>query len=484
LSDDVATSFHWNIIKSDWISSEPYVRLDASFYAKDIVEARILLDKIRKKGAINLTTLNDQTIIDKIFWPTRFKRKYTMEKNGKPFLTPKEVFQFLIKPSKFIIDPPEDLAIKEKWILVTRSGSIGRSLIANTILSNYVISDDLIRIILNDEKYLGYIYAFLNTWIGQAFLTKTPYGETVKHIEPEHVASIPLPLLPESDLKEVNEKILEAHRLREEAQKLLLKAEEMLYKKLELPQLHDDAIDYFGGENGKLTKVFTLTSNEFFTSQIRLNAYSYLPISRYVRKILTEKKSSIDLKKLGEPEVAKKIFTPPRFKRIYVGNEKEGIPLLQGSHIPMLKYFDVKLLWNKIEDLNEYIIKRNWILITCSGTVGRVFLVSKFCEGWAATNHMTRIIPSEKINAGYLTIFLQSLYGFSQLQTLIYGGVVEELGEAGELLSEILVPIPSDSTRNEIGNLVLEAYEKKDQANIIENEATKTLEEKLAEAAK
>ncbi|MBS7635813.1 restriction endonuclease subunit S [Candidatus Bathyarchaeota archaeon] len=480
---DSITPFHWNVIKSEWICSEPSQRLDANFYAKDIVEARILLNRMKEKG-VKLKTLNDPSFVSQIFWPARFKRKYAADENGRPFLTPKEIFQFLIKPSKFIVDPPENLLIKEKWILVTRSGSIGRCLIANTILSNYVVSDDLIRIILNDEKYLGYIYAFLNTWIGQAFLTKTPYGETVKHIEPEHIANIPLPLLSESDLKEINEKILEAYKLREEAQKLLLEAEKIFRKELELPLLHDNSIDYFGGENGKLIKAFTLNSDEFFTSQIRLNAYSYMPISRYTRKTLNERKGKYNLKKLGDPEVSRKVFTPPRFKRIYVKNEKEGIPLLQGSHIPMLKYFDIKLIWNKMENLNEYIIKRNWILVTCSGTIGRVFLVSKLCEGWAATNHMTRIIPSEKINAGYLTIFLQSPYGLSQLQTLIYGGVVEELGEAGELLSEILVPIPSDTAQEKIGNLVIEAYEKKDQANMLENKAVKALEEKLVEAAK
>jgi type I restriction enzyme S subunit len=402
---------------------------------------------------------------------------------------PDDVFMFPLKPRKWVRKETQDI---ENWwvqpftILVTQSGAAGRCLIVNKHFKDKIVSPNMIRVVFNNrgKEIIGFIYAFLNSSIGQTFLLKQQYGITVKHIEPKHVEEMPLPLLPNSDIKEIDQKILEAHRLREEAQEMLLRAEEMLYKELELPRLYDDDIDYFGEENGKLTKVFTLISNEFFTSQIRLNAYSYLPISRFVRKILTEKKSGIDLKKLGDLEVAKKIFTPPRFKRIYVRNEKEGIPLLQGSHITMLKYFDIKYLWNKIKNLNEYLIKRNWILITCSGTVGRVFLVSKFCEGWAATNHMTRIIPSEKINPGYLTIFLQSLYGFSQLQTMIYGGVVEEIGEAGELLKEILVPIPSDSTQNKIGSLVIEAYEKKDQANMIENGAIKALEEKLAEAAK
>jgi len=157
---------------------------------------------------------------------------------------------------------------------------------------------------------------------------------------------------------------------------------------------------------------------------------------------------------------------------------------LQGSHIPMLKYFDLKYISKRTENLDKYIIKEGWILVTCSGTVGRVFLATKFCDGWAATNHMTRIIPSDEVNAGYLTIFLQSSYALSQLEASIYGGVVEEIGEAGELIGEILVPVPSQSIQEKIGRIVVEAYEKKDEANVLEMETIKKLEAELEELAK
>jgi type I restriction enzyme S subunit len=456
-------------------------RLDASFYAQDVISARVLLDKLKRKG-IPLESLGN--LSSSIFHRTRFKRKYVAAREGYPFLTPTDIFMFSFKPRKYVIDPPEGLQVDRNWILITCSGTVGRCIISNKLFLKCILSHDIIRLVPNCNDILGYIYAYLNTWMGQAFLSKDRYGATIKHIEPGHVANISLPLLPEYYVKEINEKILNAHRLREEAQELLVEAEKTFYEELELPPLDDDVVEYLNGKECKLIKAFTLASNELLTARIRLNAYSYLPICRYARKILAESKGKFDLKKLGDSKVSKKVFTPPRFKRIYVKNENNGIPLLQGSHIPLLKYFDIKLIWNKMENLKEYLIKRNWILVTCSGTVGKVFLVSKFCEGWAATNHMTRILPYEKVNAGYLTIFLQSLYGFSQLQTLIYGGVVEELGEAGELLGEILVPIPSDSTQEKIGNLVIEAYEKKDQANMLENEAVKALEEKLMEAAK
>lgn len=477
--------FRSAICSSKLIFQDSEFRLNASSFPPEWVKAKRILEKLEEKFSVEKLS----TFAESIFVGARVKRLFVGEKEGIPYLMPDDVFTFPLKVRKWVRKETQDI---EKWwvkpftILVTQSGAAGRSLIVNKHFKDKLVSPNMIRVVPNSEgeNIVGFIYAYLNSSIGQTLLLKQQYGITVKHIEPQHLAEIPIPLLPESDINEIDKKMLEAHKLREEAQELLLEAEKMFYKELELPLLDDNAIDYFGEDNGKLIKAFTLTSNEFFTTQIRLNAYSYLPISRFARKILNRNKGKFDLKKLGDPEVSRKVFTPPRFKRIYVKNEKDGIPLLQGSHIAMLKYFDIKSIWSKMENLKEYIIKRNWVLVTCSGTIGRVFLVSKLCDGWSATNHITRIIPSEKINAGYLTIFLQTQYGLSQLQTLVYGGVVEELGEAGELLSEILVPIPSNSTQEKIGNLVIDAYEKKDQANIIENEAVKALQEKLVEAAR
>jgi type I restriction enzyme S subunit len=475
--------FYWNAIKSEWVFSDTSTRLDASFYSRDVGKARILLDKIKKKG-IKITTISDFSFTSQIFWPERFKRKYVKEGKGKPFLMPKEVFQFLPQPRKFIVDFSNNLLVKEGWILITRSGSIGRCLLTNKILSlNFVLSDDLIRIIPSNEKEVGYIYTFLNTWIGQAFLTKTQYGETVKHIEPEHIGNIPLPLLPESDIEEIDKKTLEAHKLREEAQELLFKAEKLLHEELDLPIMTEENVNYLGSEKEKSAKAYTVKSQKIFVKNLRLNAISYFPTCLLAESLLEKKEGEGKFKLKKLKEISQKIFTPARFKRIYV-KPSEGIPLLQGSHIPMVRYFDLKYISRITENLDSYIIRKDWILVTCSGTVGRVFLTTKFCDGWAATNHMTRIIPSDEVNAGYLTIFLQSSYALSQLEALIYGGVVEEIGEAGELVGEILVPVPSQPIQEKIGRMVVEAYEKKDQANILENQAIKLLEAKLEELAR
>jgi type I restriction enzyme S subunit len=479
----VTTPFHWNTIKSEWIFSETSQRLDASFYAKDIVEARILLDKIGKKGIIKMTTLNDPSFTSRIFWPTRFKRKYTMEKEGRPFLMPKEVFQFFVKSRKFILNPPENLQIKEKWILVTRSGSIGRCLITDKVLLNYVISDDLIRIILKDEKYLGYIYAFLNTWMGQAFLTKTPYGETVKHIESEHIANIPLPLLPESDIKRINEKILEAHKLREEARELLITAQTLLLQQLQLSPLEENDIEFLKYKAAGLIKAFETNASEL---DYRLDASYHVPVLKLIRKNLQEgqRKGLYIIKRLGDGLA--KIFDLPTYKRTYVKSDN-GYPVLSGSHLNQMKLYDLKYIhpicfYHKGKKiLDKYKVKKGWILTTERGTTGVSALVTEYWDGWLASHNILRVVP-ENINAGFLLSYLLTAYGQYQLRSKELGAVVEVLDPRD--MENLLVPVPVEKTQQEIGNLVIEAYEKKDQANILENETIKTLEEKLMEVAK
>jgi type I restriction enzyme S subunit len=464
--------FQWNTVRSSKTYEEDK-RLDASFYSYDIVKARILIEELKRVG-IGVKRLGDDFLSAKIFWPGRFKRKYVSRKEGKPFLMPSEVFMFLPRARKFITDFPKEVLIEKEWILITRSGTIGRCIISNELLSKFVVSDDLIRIIPSDKNLVGYVYAYLNTWVGQTFLKKTKYGVTVKHIEPQHVESIPIPIIPQIE-KEVNEKILKAHKLLEEAQELLLKAVGTIYAELGLPQIDEGEIEYFGGKRGKSAKVFITKFSEL---SLRLDASFHKPILSLLRKILREKENNGKYK-LQELGSISEILTPPRFKRFYVKDHSKGIPLLQGAHIPMIKPLDIKYLWKDMKNINAYVLNKNWILVTCSGTLGRVGLVRDYWAGWAATNHITRII-SKDINPGYLTAYLQSAYGQYQLESLSYGGVVEEIGEAGELIKNILIPVPTNNELEEkIGNLVMQAYDKKDQANRIEEEAIRLLEDNL-----
>jgi len=460
-------------VESKWVM-EGEKRLDAKFYAEDVIASRILMGKLEERG-LGIGYVED--LSEDIFHRTRFRRNYVDIRLGLPFLTPTDLFMFPIKSRKAVVNPPEGLKVSPKWILITCSGTVGKVIIANKPMSKCILSHDVIRIIPKDENNLGYLYAYLNTWMGQAFLTKDSYGSTVKHIEPHHVASIPIPRIPELE-KEVNQRILEAHKLREEAQELLLKTEEMIYSELGLPEIDEEDVEYFGGEVGKLIKCFEIKASEL---NLRFDASYHLPLSHLAIKNLIASKSG-KTKRLGS--VAKS-FVPPRFKRAYVKDPSDGVPLLQGMHILQIKPQDIKYIWNNMKNLELYIIRKDWILVTCSGTIGRLSLVRDYWGEWAATNHLLRIVPDgNEIHPGYLTAFLLSIYGQMQFQRLIYGGVVDEIGEAGELFNDILIlKSKNKDIENKIGNLVFKAYDKRDKANQIEDEAIELLENRLKEIA-
>ncbi len=178
------------------------------------------------------------------------------------------------------------------------------------------------------------------------------------------------------------------------------------------------------------------------------------------------------------------IFIPPRFKRIYVDKEY-GVPFLQGSHLPQMKLYDLQYLSDEanIQQIAQCRIRHGWVLVTRSGTVGRIAVVTKALDAWTASEHLLRIVPDEKkSHPGYLAAFLTTPYGQHQLTAKIYGGVVDELTEADT--ADVRVPDAPLDIQKAIGKKVVMAYEKKDEANAVEDAAIQRLEHLLEERAK
>ncbi|RLG43806.1 MAG: hypothetical protein DRN92_08890 [Thermoproteota archaeon] len=469
--------FNWVTLRSKWIFQDQEIRLNASSYSFESIKARELVESFGKYRLVKSV----RDFSKKIFVGARVKRLFTSPKEGIPYLMPIDLFMFNLRPRKWVREGTEDL---ENWwvdpftILITQSGTPGRCLLVNRLFKDKVVSPNVIRVVPNEKgvKAIGYLYAYLNTWIGQAFLTKDQYGATVKHIEPHHVADTPIPQIPDLE-EEINRKILEAYRLREQAQESLSRAEEMIYSELGLPKINEDDVEYFGGEIGRAVKAFGVKASEI---DYRLDASYHMPILKKIRRCLSSTKYQST--KLGE--VIDKIFIPTRFKRPYVSNPDNGIPFLQGAHIPMIKPMDVKYIWKGMKNLQDILLKRHWVLMTRSGTVGRVGFVSEFSDGWAASEHILRISVKPDFNPGYIVAFLSSLYGEYQIKGKVYGAVVDEIAEQDtSLIEDIDIVLPYKDVQERIGSLVIEAYNKKDEANQIEEEAIKQLEETLMKIA-
>jgi len=304
--------FKWSIVRSDLLNEDVERRINASSYSIESLQALQKLEKLKRK-AIKIVSVYE--LCNNIFYPSRFKRTYA--KNGTLFLSSKDILNFILT-GKRVKNLDKNYLIQSNWILVTRSGSVGRIILANKNFENVGISEHVIRVIPRENTPVGYLYAYLSSNFGQSLLTRKIFGGVVKEIEPFHISNMPIPLLPKSDIEEINKKILEAHKLREEAQELLLKAEKSLHEELGLPVITEENVNYLGTGKEKPAKAYTVKSQQIFIKDLRLNAFSHSPLCLLAESLLKkkEKEKKFELKKLKE--ISKEIFTPPRFKRIYV----------------------------------------------------------------------------------------------------------------------------------------------------------------------
>ncbi|MCK4402981.1 MAG: hypothetical protein KAV98_04365 [Dehalococcoidia bacterium] len=447
-------------------------RLDASFHADEVVRARRAIED----SGFKVKLLGKPDVTREIFNLPRFKRIYTDDpRKGWPYLSASEAFMFRPKSNRWIARDKapaqaEHHFAKAGWILVTCSGVVGRCVLVAKRLETYFLTHDLLRIV--PVLPAGYLYAFLSTWMGQTLMVKEQYGGTITHLEPHHLQGIPVPLLLENEQQAIHEQIMKAYRLRDEANDLLDQANELLHRELGVPRFDESQVPYLGGV--KTPKAFVVKASELAE---RLDASFHLPVAKAAVQQLREGK--YPLVRLGD--VAQHIYIPPRFKRIYVAPEY-GVPFLQGSHIPLMKPYNLKYLSRRAHaNLSPWIIREGWVLVTCSGTIGRVALVPKRMDGWAASQHIERIIPNlGRIHAGYVAAFLMTPYGQHQLTSKIYGGVVDELTE-DDTAAVCLPDAPWDVQRR-IGNLMLQAFEKREEANQIEGQAISTLEKTITKS--
>lgn len=141
-------------------------------------------------------------------------------------------------------------------------------------------------------------------------------------------------------------------------------------------------------------------------------------------------------------EVSSRIFYPGRFIRNYVGQEQDSIPFLGGTNISQLLLRTEKRIGDSPK-INELKIKPGWILVTRSGSVGIVSTVPTAWDGFAASEHVIRIIPnSEKVAPEYIYAFLKTKYAQDVIARGVYGSVIDEI--TPEYLGNIEIPIPKD----------------------------------------
>ncbi len=145
-------------------------------------------------------------IASKIWKGSRFKREDlevdAPNENTVEYLTPTSIFMHgkgmkLLDLSRCTESRRREILhhqAKDGEILITRSGTLGRLTIVGRTLAGKILSDDLIRVWIENVQYRALVFAFLKSPAGQDQLLRNEYGTVQQHLEPSHVADVQLPL--------------------------------------------------------------------------------------------------------------------------------------------------------------------------------------------------------------------------------------------------------------------------------------------------
>jgi type I restriction enzyme S subunit len=408
----------------------------------------------------------------KVFMGPIFKRTVVPdEKNGVRFFASNEIVSLSPEITYLLTEQANklNLIVKKGMILVTGYGTIGSLRIVDDIIDGFAIADNVTRIIPKDN--LGYVACFLSSKYGHQLLNDYASGSAVRFIQAPSIAKIPVPVLDEKTVKSIDEKYLSAVTCREKAHELLEKADSLVHKYNNLPPLSE--INFETIDPSKETQI-RLTNLSEFTESYRLDAHFYNPTAKQAVENITQKIGrSKQLSELSED-----IIMGKRFKRNYV-ESNFGTPFLSGKNIIQIRPADINHLSDtEISFIDDLLVKKNWTMITCSGTLGRTCFVYNNYEDYAASQHILRVVPNESlIDAGYLNCFLASDYGFHQLLKYKYGSVIDEIDDKN--IATVQVPIPSDKQQKEIGDLVRKAYDYRADAIRLEDEAQEILTQAL-----
>ncbi|WP_411351211.1 hypothetical protein PNH50_12380 [Leisingera aquaemixtae] len=173
-------------------------------------------------------------------------------------------------------------------------------------------------------------------------------------------------------------------------------------------------------------------------SNIRLDAEHYDPIvMKNDKELRSLGVSLVPLSDLADVQL------PSMFTRIWAKDASHGVPYLNATDL--MSYFALGVPAQerylshasdvKMENL---LVKTGMILITCSGTIGRVFDVPASLDGWAGTHDLVRVTPYNPEMKGFLRAYLASRFAQVQILSHTHGGQIDHV--TAEQVGSCLVP--------------------------------------------
>lgn len=333
------------------------------------------------------------------------------------------------------------LAIRRGWTLVTRAGTIGRMAFVRPDMDGLACSEHAMRVVPDSDAIRpGYLYAFLSGRFGVPLVCGSTYGAIVQHIEPEHIADLPVPLAPDAVQEEAHRLVTEASELRTRASAELRAVVREIEAAAGLAPLD---VRYAGVRpDTALVRASTLRG--------RMDGLYH---SRYHRSALDPLLELPENRRTTVGSLAERVFWPPMFKRIRVEDPRYGVPFFGTSALMRADPDASYLLSRRTAGFNELFVDETTVLVPASGQlngiIGHAVLPHGDVVGGTLTHDAIRLSCRDEATAGYLWVCLSSEYGRRQLKARAFGSSIPHLDE--ERVSGVVLPRLDDDRLEALG---------------------------------
>ncbi|MFE2864968.1 restriction endonuclease subunit S [Embleya sp. NPDC059259] len=353
--------------------------------------------------------------------------------------------------------------------LISCSGfNAGRRSYVRPDMDGFWSSQDVLKVVPDPEHIgAGYLYAFLASRFGEVLVKGKVYGSAVKHIEPHHIADLPVPRFGADVENEIHELIEEAAQLRADFQAGLDEATRDLFTTAGLGELLDLRWHEQGRELGFTERGLNATT---------LRALNFQPRARRVQQRL----ASVEHVTLGKLCAGGQLSRGVRFERVDGGPGKTYSYRLIGQRQAFWLRPEGRWI-SKTRTAKEVLAEDETVLVAAQGTLGenevycRSTLVTGDWQEHAYSEHFLRIRPNMAgFSGAYLFAFMRSEPAFRLLRSMSAGGKQQDIHE--ELRDHVPVPALTEADRDRISETVRDAYRKRDVADRREDSAIVKLE--------
>lgn len=225
------------------------------------------------------------------------------------------------------------------------------------------------------------------------------YGAIIQHIEPSHIADLPIPRLEKSVEQRAHALITSAANARSEAAVLLAQADSLFIELLSLPRPKPQT-EY------ESPYIASASSSQFIQ---RGDAFYYAPLNTDARRAFDSATWTTTLADVAD------VFIPGIFKRQYASDPIYGVPYITGADVFQLAPASDRFLLKRIASDVGLILRKGMIVIQeagqLGGLIGRCVLVGEHLDGFACSNNMVRVTAKNTNDTGYLFAVLASAYG-------------------------------------------------------------------------